>query len=347
MSRVVIGSTRKDAGKTTLAVGLGRKLQGKVNYLKPMGDRLLYRKKQLWDHDSALFLSVFDIPPSHCHVPFGFDQIKLHNKYDQAAMKAEIGTMVLDAESQSQTLLIEGGRDLCYGSYAFVDSLSLARDTGAKLVIVLDGHENQVFDDVSFIVQKLNLDQVNFAGVVINKIPNLEDFRQNYVPEIEAMSVPVLGTIPFVPELTQVSVDMIMQKLLAKVLSGEDRLQTSIKTILVGAMSAQALQRETLFRQEQILVITSGDRSDFLLASLQGDVSALVLTNNVIPPANIISMFNEKQIPILLSSQDTYSTAMAIHDIEPLLSPEHPERIDLVEQLIADHVDLDAFLVSP
>ena len=49
------------------------------------------------------------------------------------------------------------------------------------------------------------------------------------------------------------------------------------------------------------LVITSGDRSDMLLASFEDKcTSAVVLTNNNLPPPNLLAKADEKKIPVLL-----------------------------------------------
>ena len=54
MRRLVLASMREAAGKTSLIVGLGKAIEKPFGYMKPFGDRLLYRKKRLWDYDSAL-----------------------------------------------------------------------------------------------------------------------------------------------------------------------------------------------------------------------------------------------------------------------------------------------------
>ena len=61
MRRLIIASMSSGAGKTCLVVGLGRALQKKIGYLKPFGDRLLYRKKRLWDYDAALVANIFGL----------------------------------------------------------------------------------------------------------------------------------------------------------------------------------------------------------------------------------------------------------------------------------------------
>ncbi len=62
MDKVVIGSMRKSAGKTSIIVGIAGALKKKMAYLKPFGERLLYRKKRLWDYDSALITAYLWTP---------------------------------------------------------------------------------------------------------------------------------------------------------------------------------------------------------------------------------------------------------------------------------------------
>ena len=52
MKTVVIGSTKPNAGKTSVIVGMAKGLNKSFGYLKPLGDRLIYRKKRIWDYDN-------------------------------------------------------------------------------------------------------------------------------------------------------------------------------------------------------------------------------------------------------------------------------------------------------
>jgi len=344
MARIVIASTRPDAGKTTLVVGLGKALSGKFGYCKPFGDRLMYKKKQLWDYDCALIVSLFAKEAAEHLVPMGFDQSKLRFMYGREAIEEKLKTMTAAAEAGHDVVFIEGGRDLAYGGFVYMDPVSVARITKSRLVLVVEGNENKILDDVSFIKSHLDLQGVDFGGILVNKVPNVDDFKSTYLAEVESLGVPVLGAIPFEPALTYLTADIISQKIMAKVLSGEENLSNTVRHILVGAMSAEAVLRHPLFTKEKILLITSGDRTDMLIAALEQDVVAVILTNNVIPPAQILSKYSERGIPLLLTPHDTYTVAMDIHGIEPLLSKEDAPRIARIEQLVRDHVDLAAVL---
>lgn len=344
MGRIVIGSVRPDAGKTTLIVGLGKALGGRFGYMKPFGDRLIYKKKQLWDYDCSLVVSIFGMTAEDYGIPLGFDQAKLRFMYDQRSIEEKLQGMADKAGEGRDKVIIEAGRDIAYGSFVGLDSVSLARTLGARLIVVVDGNENRILDDVVFIKKRIDLSGATLDGVVVNKIPNLEDFRDNYLKELESIGISVMGLIPFVEDLTHHTVDLIVQKTMAKVLCGEKNLARTVKTILVGAMSAEAVQRHPSFLKEKILLITSGDRSDLLLAAIHADIAAILLTNSLIPPPAIVSAYQDKGIPLLLSPHDTYVAANEIHRIDPLLSRDDADRLRRIETLVADHVNLKALL---
>jgi BioD-like phosphotransacetylase family protein len=152
----------------------------------------------------------------------------------------------------------------------------------------------------------------------------------------------VLGVIPHRAELTTLEIGHLAENLFAKVIAGEGGLRRVVKQIFIGAMSAQAAMRHPGFAQENKLIITSGDRSDMILAALESNTSGVVLTNNIVPPANIISLASERNIPLLLVPYDTYETAKRIEAIEPLLTKDATDKIALLEQLVREHIDLAA-----
>ena len=72
-----------------------------------------------------------------------------------------------------------------------------------------------------------------------------------------------------------------------------------------------------------------------------GGTSAIVLTNNIVPPANVISKASEHGVPLLLVPKDTYETALQVERIHPLLTADDTEKIDRLAALAAEHLDLD------
>ena len=113
------------------------------------------------------------------------------------------------------------------------------------------------------------------------------------------------------------------------------------KNIFVGALSANAALRNPLFSKGDKLIITGGDRTDMILAALESDTAGIVLTNNILPPTTSISKAKDRNIPLLLVSFDTYQTAKKIDDLEPLLTKDDTEKIQMLGNLVKDYVTLD------
>ncbi|MCK4414577.1 MAG: phosphotransacetylase family protein [Candidatus Eisenbacteria sp.] len=344
MRRLIIASMRKSAGKTSVIVGLGKAMQKKIGYLKPFGDRLLYRKKRLWDYDSALVTRIFGLDESPEDMSLGFDHSKLRFMYDDAGTQEKLQEMLAGTASGKEVMLIEGGKEISYGISVHLDPLTLARHMDATLVLVVSGDEGTILDEATFIKQHIRTEDVGFAGVIVNQIHDLEDFRNNYQKAIEELGIPVLGVLPFQDQLTHLSLAFLAECLFAKVIAGEAGLQRVVKDIFVGAMSTDAALRNPFFTKSNKLLITSGDRSDMILAALEGDTSGIVLTNNILPPANIISRAAERNVPLLLIAADTYEAAKQVDNTERLLTSEDEEKIALLGKMIGEHIDVRALL---
>jgi hypothetical protein len=331
---------RKSAGKTSAIVGIAAATGKKIAYVKPFGERMLYRKKRLWDYDSSLITAVFGLKEDPVDMSIGFDHSKLRYMYDEEGTRQKVLETINRLGNDRDVLFIEGGRDLTYGISVHLDTLSLAKYTGGKLFIVVSGDEDSILDDLLFLKRHVNLAGVNLNGVIINKVQNLEEFQSTHLPAIRQMGVQVVGVIPYQSELTYFSVSYLAERLFAKVLCGEGGLNRVVKNIVIGAWSANVFLQNPLFKKENKLVITGGDRTDMILASLESDTSGIILTNNILPPSNIISKASEKNIPLLIVFSDTYQTAKQIESLEPLLTKDDTEKAELLKNLFQKHINM-------
>jgi hypothetical protein len=341
MEKLIIGSTDKGAGKTSIIVGLAKAIGGNFGYMKPMGHRLLYRKKRLWDYDSALITNIFGLKENPEDMTIGFEHSKLRYMYDEERTRDKLLKMASNVGKDKDILFVECGQDLLHGTSIHLDAISIAKHMDGKMLIIVSGDENIIMDDIAFVRKYVDPANIDFAGVVINKVRNLEDFKDAYLSDITEMGVNVLGIIPHEVELTYLSVEYLAQRLLAKVITGEGGLNRKVKNILVGAMSTNAAIRSPLFKKEDKLLITSGDRSDMILAALESNTAGIILTNNVLPPSNITAKASDYNIPLLLVPFDTYQTAMQVDNIDPLLTKDDAEKIELLEHLINKHVAVE------
>jgi len=260
--------------------------------------------------------------------------------YDEAGIQKKVLETFDRVGSGREVLFIEGGGDLMYGISVNLDTLSLARYTGGKLFIVVSGDGDSIQDDLLFLRKHVDLAGVHLNGVIINKVQNLEEFETTHLPAIRKMGLRIVGVLPFQSELTYFTVSYLAERLFAKVLCGEGGLTRVVKNIMIGAWSADVFLKNPLFKKENKLVITGGDRSDMILASLESDTSGIILTNNILPPSNIISKASERNIPLLMVFSDTFQTARQIESLEPLLTKEDSDKVELLENLAKKHLDL-------
>lgn len=333
MRKIVISSTREDAGKTSVIVGLAKVLNKKTGYMKPFGDRLLYRKKRLWDNDAALFTNIFGITDDPEDMSIGFDHSKLRYMYDEAATKQKLNEALAKIGNGKDLLFIEGGKDLFYGASIHLSALSVAKHLDAELVVVISGDHDSIMDEISFVKKYVNLAGIKLTGVIINKVQDIEEFKHAHISGLNELGVKVLGILPYQVELTHFSVNHLVDRLFAKVLAGESGLNNTVKHIFVGAMSANAALTHPQFENENKIIITAGDRSDMILAALETDTAGIILTNNVLPPSNIISKAAEHNLPLLLVRADTWETVKQIDHMRPLLMKDETEKIKLLEKL--------------
>jgi hypothetical protein len=91
---LIVASTREGAGKTSMLVGLASVLDQRFGYIKPLGDRFLYRKKRLWDYDAALFAHLLELGQEPETMSIGFDHSKLRFMYERASMFEELRRML-------------------------------------------------------------------------------------------------------------------------------------------------------------------------------------------------------------------------------------------------------------
>jgi uncharacterized protein len=344
MKTIVVGSTHRSAGKTSLIVGLAKVIGGSCGYMKPLGDRLLYRKKRLWDYDAALITSVFCLEGNPEEMTLGFEHAKLKYMYDADGMKDKLSEMASFAGEGKDVLFVEAGESLAYGASVNLDAISLASFLNARLVLVAGGSESTIVDDLAFVKRYVDLNGIDFAGVIVNKVRNIEDYRSTHLEDVTALGVNVLGVVPFDSELTKLSVGHLAERLLAKVVAGEEGLSHKVSSIMVGAMSTNAALQNPLFRKEHKLVITGGDRSDLILAAIESSTSGIILTNNILPSSSIISRAAERNIPLLLVPFDTYQTASQIESIDPLLVKDDTRKMEVLAQLVKEHISTSSLV---
>jgi hypothetical protein len=344
MEKLVITSMRQSAGKTSVVIGMAKALNKKIGYMKPFGERLLYRKKRLWDYDAALVAGIFGLEENVEDMSIGFHHSKLLYMLDEEMTRQKLLELLATVGNKKDFVFIEAGKDITYGGSVYLDALSLCKYLDAGLLVVASGEEDTILDDLTFLKKRIQLEKVKLRGVIINKVANITEFTDIHLNKIKQMGIPVLGVIPYHKELPFFSVSYLADRLFAKVIAGENNLYRTVKNVFIGSASASAALKNPFFQAEDKVVITSGDRGDMIVAALGSKSAAVVLTNNILPPPILISKAEKMGIPLLLVSLDSYQVAKQIDALESLPTKDDADKIALIEQMVSSHVNMKDFM---
>jgi BioD-like phosphotransacetylase family protein len=196
MKKIVFSSIRENAGKTSIIAGIissMKKNKIKFAYAKPLGDRLIYKRKKSWDHDANVIVNILgrkdDLESRYEKITLGFDHSKLRYMYDEEGIKNALYEIIEEIGSSNDILILEGGRDLSYGTCLYLDPISVAKSVDAELIVVVSGDNDTILDDIRFIYKYLQIKDVNFKGVIINKVNDVDEFENSHLQYIKTMNM--------------------------------------------------------------------------------------------------------------------------------------------------------------
>ena len=157
-----------------------------------------------------------------------------------------------------------------------------------------------------------------------------------------------LYLLPEEPLLRQPTVREIQVGIGAKLIAGLDSaLDREVAVRKVAAMQLPGFLERLV---NGSLVMTPGDRSDILvgcvLASSQPNVpspAAVVLTGGIMPPKSVLALVeNANTMPVLMSQDDTYTTAAKASEVRAEIGQHSPLKIQSAIGVFERHVDTEA-----
>jgi len=355
--RVFIAATRQNDGKTTTSLGLLYALlehYPKVGYIKPVGQRFVQIAESKIDEDTVLMDSVFSL---NCPLidmnPIAVEP-DFTRKYLQASNREALVKRIEKAFDrvawEKDFVLCEGSGHAGVGSVFDLSNAQVARTLGAKVVIVSRGGIGKPIDEVALNQALFEKEGVEIIGVIINKvIPEKVEYVADFARRgLKRKGLELLGVIPHERILTRPTLNLVREELGATPLNRSKRMHHFVDDVVVGAMG---VQNATRFFAPGVLLITPGDREDLILAvaasqsKCQGSsLAGIVLTGNLMPGAGVMALIESLPFPVLLAREDSYQVASKVHDLTVKTGPADTEKIKVIRDLIAKHVDLPKIL---
>lgn len=333
------------AGKTAIALSFALHLQEKglqVAYFKPKTAARHLPPNQ--DADAYLLKKVLGLPwETEQIAPLNFESIYIfgpseHIRFSAKRMADKLENNLEEISSNTQILLIEGGK---YPGDCFslsLDDLSLAVKWQAPVILVSDLNKDTDLDRLLFYNNLMQARGVFLLGNIFNNIPQaiLSKAREVYRPLLEEKGYRLLGIIPSQPMLTFPTVAEFREALQGEILTGEENLGLPVEEIVVGTMTIEGALRY-LRRAINKAVITGGDRSDMALTALETSISVLILTGGLYPDIRVITRAREKNVPVLLVHCDTYTTIGLLQGVVRQIRPDDTKTITLLKEEVIHH----------
>jgi BioD-like phosphotransacetylase family protein len=181
-------------------------------------------------------------------------------------------------------------------------------------VLLVARHRPPLTLDAILSVQRYLGDRL--LGVLINGVeePQLDFVRDQMAPFLEQREIPVFATLGQEPQLAGVTVADLHDHLGGQLIGNPAWANKVVEHLLIGAMGADAALSH-FRRRTNKAVFTGGDRVDLQIAALETSTSALVLTGNIRPSPKVIDRAEERQVPIILTADDTLTVVERAEEI--------------------------------
>jgi uncharacterized protein len=343
MVSLYVGSTSGFTGKTLVTMGLGQKFirDGlRIGYIKPVGILPVKVNDILTDNDAWRIYRALDLKdPLEEICPVVLTQ-ELEVKSYRKEMRGLMGRVVKSYQllSGDKDVMIIGGYGSIYtGSYLGLQGLDVIRRLNAKVVLVVK-YEGEYIAD--YVLQAKKDLKDRFLGVILNKVS--QDLKQSAyeytMPFLQRKKVDILGIIPHDPVVGSVTVEELNDMLGGKVLCCHDKLSNLVENFLIGAMQVDKAI-EYFKKIKNNAVIVGGDRADIQLSAIESGSVCLILTGDLYPGEIILSVAEQKNIPMLVVREDTYSVAKKLEKLSVRLRLRDKGKVERGMHIVTEHVN--------
>lgn len=359
--RIFIAATEQNVGKTTTSLGLYgalRKRFGPIGFIKPVGQRFIEIEGKRIDEDSVLIRDTFgtqipieDMSPIAVEPDFTRRYIERSNSEQ---LVRRIRHSFDRASWEKNFAIIEGTGHAGVGSVFDLSNARVARLLQSKVILVTPGGIGRPIDEAAVNKALFDAEGVEVIGVIMNKVlPSKYDYISDFGKRgFERLGLELLGVMPQERMLSEPTLVDVCGVIRGEVLSGHDMLRRRASTVMIGAMQAgNVLDR----LETNTLLVVPGDREDIILAAIshavagtdphQANLSALVLSESLRPEsAAITELIATAPLPIIASPMDSYTIASRIHSMTVKTLPGDSEKIERIQQLVSEHVNVDRIL---
>jgi phosphate acetyltransferase len=236
-------------------------------------------------------------------------------------------------------------------AFEFDFNADIANQLDCPVLLVVNGHEKSPEDLVAAVQMSREAFQEQGCTVIATVANRIEEASLKAVAEQLRGKSDDLGpvyTLKEEPVLAYPSVRAIARALGAHFIIGKGR--TLNREVRLYKVAAMQLHHVLAHMQDGVLIITPGDRADVILGSIMTlfsdkapNIAGLILTGGLDPEPQVQKLIEGLKtacFPIMSVETDTYTTAMNISAVHPIISAENERKIALTLGLFESRVDL-------
>ncbi len=365
---VYIAGGGKDAGKTTLSLGLVSYLKehfpGNVAFTKPLGQKSQIVDGSSVGEDSFLLDTAMGLGiPLKYAAPFSTSS-GAAEKYimsgEPSDLKKNIRRSFNYLNSKYKYVVVEGTGHPGVGSVFDLSNSDVASMLDTPVILVLNGGIGSTIDRFSLCIEPFRNKKVRLLGVVINKVlpEKMEKVKSVLSEWFGSIEVPVLGYIPYLNTLSLPSLGVLSREMGAETLYLNEQFNTKSVTGFNSAFGNTDEVLKIIEEEPDSALVASAGRRDIIEAVLArklsgvftGGPSAMILCGKSVIDDWVIEACKKAGLPLLRSDAPFEKTVKKIHHKIFKVEPGESKKIGNIVELIRSHVDMDLIkekLISP
>ncbi len=359
MKKVYIAATRQNDGKTITCLGLISAFKNQVpnvGYIKPVGQRYIEINNHKIDEDALLVKEVFNlkgsvIDMSPIAIPRGFTEAYIEKPH-RDDLVAQVKESFRNISEGKDLVVVEGTGHAGVGAVFDLSNGDVSSLLGTKVIIVSSGGIGRPIDEIMLNKAMFDYYGVEIIGAIINKVQpdKYEKINEVVRKGLQRKGMEVLGVMPYRPQLSNPTVEQLLEDIGGELLSGQRGLRNTVSKMVIGAMPPH----EALYYFcRNVLLITPSTREDVILAAMSSCmvgvnsdqcVSGIVLTGGTPPHPNVMDLIKRTSIPVILVSDYTFNIASKIDRLIVKVRASDFEKIHTTEELVNQYVDIERIL---
>eukprot|EP00828_Plagiopyla_frontata_P024313 TRINITY_DN3102_c0_g6_i1.p1 TRINITY_DN3102_c0_g6~~TRINITY_DN3102_c0_g6_i1.p1 ORF type:complete len:816 (+),score=258.78 TRINITY_DN3102_c0_g6_i1:327-2450(+) len=351
-----LAATEARSGKSAIVLGVMNLLRAnlqRVAIFRPIiNDHVAGQK----DHDIDLMLRHFslDMDYDQTYAYTLSEARRFLNEGQQALLFENTLNKFKELEKEYDFVLCEG-TDYIGGNAAleYEINVSIVSNLGCPVMLVVNGLDrgkDEICDSAQRTIETFEEKGLEVMGLIVNRAK--ETLSADALETLKAntkSSYPLLTyAIPDDKRLGDPTMHDVIRALDASVLYGHGGLDTQVDNYVTAAMHISNFLN---YIREGSLIISPGDRSDIILASITSrqstayaNIAGMVLTGGLQPSNSVhrlIEGWTGVPLPILSVKDHTFKTTQALQSLHGTIDPEHPSKIALAIGLFESCVDLE------